>query len=83
MNDWSGEERRVVPYEYDFRKVIRDELRPIQEKQEELFKAQTKIERKISDWESGAKWFRVFIISTVGLASMGAAAWEWAKAHVK
>ena len=83
MSDWDGEERRAMPHEYDMRTIIRDELRPIQYQQAEMRKEQAEIRAKINDWESGARWFRVFIIGTVSLVSMGAALWEWARAHVK
>lgn len=82
--DWDGiTERRHRPHEYDFRVIIREELTPIQRRQDEMRKAQIEIEKKIGDWESGARWFRVFIVGTVSLITAGAAVWEWMRTHVK
>jgi hypothetical protein len=84
MNDeWQGEERRTMPHEYQLREIIRDELRPIRYQQEQLRKEQAEITTKILEWELGAKWFRVFIIATVGLVTTGAAVYEWLRAHIK
>lgn len=83
MNDWNGEERRVNSAELQLREIIRDELRPVRHQQEQLRKEQAEITTKIMEWELGAKWFRIFIIGTVGLISMGAAAWEWARGHIR
>jgi hypothetical protein len=82
-DEWQGEERRTMPHEYQLREIIRDELRPVRHQQEQLRKEQAEITTKIMEWELGAKWFRIFIIGTVGLISMGAAAWEWARGHIR
>lgn len=82
-DEWQGDERRTMPHEYQLREIIRDELRPVRYEQAELRKQQAEISSKIADWESGAKWFRVFIIGTVSLITMGATAWEWMRGHVK
>lgn len=78
--EWDGKERRTYN---EMREVIREELKPIQHRQQEMREAQIEIERKIQDWESGAKWFRAFILGSVGLFTAGVAVWEWVKEHVK
>lgn len=83
MREWEGEERRTKPHEYELREIIRDELRPMKYQQEQIRKEQTAISEKIHEWEIGAKWFRVFIIGTVGLVTGGATLWEWLRSHVK
>lgn len=80
MAEWDGKERRTYS---ELREVVREELTPLQRKQDEMRKAQIKIEDKIAEWESGARWFRVFIIGTVGLVTAAATAYEWLKEHIK
>lgn len=80
MAEWDGKERRGYT---ELREVVREELAPIQQKQDEMRKAQIKIEDKIGEWESGVRWFRVFVIGTVSLVTMAAAAYEWLKGHIK
>ena len=58
------------------RDVLRDELTPIRDTQEE-------INRKIAQWEFGAAIFRWFIVGTVGAVTVLAGAFEWAKTHLK
>jgi hypothetical protein len=82
-DDWSGEERRTRLYDYEFRAVIREELQPIQQKQYEMREAQLKLEQKVTEWEMGAKWFRIFIIGTVSFITVAAGAWEWIRTHIK
>lgn len=80
MAEWDGKDRRNYS---DLREVVRDELMPIKEQQAEMRRAQIIIEKKIGEWESGARWFRVFIIGTVSLVTAAAAAYEWLKDHIK
>lgn len=83
-DEWDGvTERRSRPHEYELRTIIREELTPIQRQQAEMRKAQIEIEKKINEWEIGAKLFRMFIIGTVGLVTAGTALWEWMRAHIK
>lgn len=74
--EWDGKERRGKPHEYEFRSIIREELEPIRQKQEE-------IDDKITEWELAAKWFRMFIIGTVTLVGMIAGAYEWVRHHLR
>lgn len=74
--EWDGTDRRKKPHEYEFRAIIREELEPIRQKQEE-------IDDKITEWELAAKWFRMFIIGTVTLVGMVAGAYEWVKHHLR
>ena len=76
MGDWDGTERRSKPHEYEFRRILREEIEPLRETQREL-------ERKINEWELAARWFRIFIIGTVGLVTAAAGAYEWLKHHLK
>jgi hypothetical protein len=73
MSEWDGKERRGYA---ELREVIREEIEPLR-------KAQTDIERKIADWENGAKWFRHFVLGTVTLITLAAGAYEWLKAHLR
>lgn len=75
-DQWDGQERRVKPYEYQMRNIIREELKPIVHEQE-------RISKKIENWEFGATIFRYFILATVGAATVGASVYEWAKEHLK
>jgi len=84
MTDWDGEERRKPQADYSFvREIIRDELMTIKYQQDKLLREHSEIAQKIQNWEAGAKWFRVFIIGTVGIVTATAAAWEWMREHVK
>jgi hypothetical protein len=83
-DEWDGiTERRGRPHEYELRNIIREELTPIQRQQQEMRHAQIEIQDKIKEWELGAKWFRVFIIGTVGLVTTAAAIYEWLRTHVR
>ena len=73
MAEWDGKERRGYA---ELREVVREEIEPLRKNQET-------IQAKISEWESGARWFRVFIIGTVGLVTMAVSAYEWLKDHIK
>jgi hypothetical protein len=81
--EWDGIERRTKPHEYELRSIIREELTPIQRQQQEMRKAQIDIQDKIREWELGAKWFRYFIMGTVGIVTVAAGAYEWLKDHLK
>lgn len=83
MADWEGEERRQLPHEYQLRSIIREELTPIQRQQAEMRQAQLQVERKINEWELGAKWFRIFIVGTVGIVATAAGIWEWMRTHLR
>jgi len=83
MSEWDGDERRRTPHEYELRTIIRDELRDIRTQQLEMREAQQQIEQKIRDWETGASWFRAFVISAVGTVAALAAAWEWMRENLK
>lgn len=74
--EWDGQERRTKPHEYEFRRILREEIEPLREAQYEL-------ERKVTEWELAAKWFRAFILGTVGIAASVVAAYEWVKDHLK
>lgn len=77
MDEWDGvTERRNRPHEYEFRKILREEIEPVRNTQREL-------ERKIAEWELAAKWFRLFIIGTVGLVTMAVGVYEWLRVHLK
>ena len=45
--------------------------------------AQIGIERKVTEWELAAKWFRIFVVSTVAVASVLVGIWEWARTHIR
>jgi hypothetical protein len=75
-DEWDGIERRNKPHEYEFRRILREEIEPVRETQREL-------ERKIAEWELAAKWFRVFIIGTVGLVTALVGIYEWLRVHLK
>lgn len=68
-----GEDRRTYA---EIREIIREEIKPLQDNQEA-------IKAKIAEWESGARWFRVFIIGTVSLVTAAAALYEWIKDHIR
>jgi len=76
MSEWDGEERRNKPHEYEFRRILKEELEPIQANQAE-------IQEKIREWELAAKWFRIFVIGTVTLITMIAGAYEWMRHHLR
>ena len=73
MAEWDDKERRGYA---ELREVVREEIEPLRKNQE-------LIQAKITEWETGARWFRVFIIGTVSLVTMAAAAYEWLKDHIK
>lgn len=73
MAEWDGKERRGYA---ELREVVREEIEPLRKNQE-------LIQAKIAEWESGARWFRVFIIGTVSIVTAAAAAYEWLKDHIK
>lgn len=76
-DEWDGiTERRGRPHEYELRNIIREEIEPIKRNQET-------IQEKIKEWELGAKWFRIFIIGTVGLVTMLAGIYEWMRTHIR
>ena len=72
-DNWNGQERRNYA---EIREIIREEIKPLQDNQET-------IKAKIAEWESGARWFRVFIIGTVSVVTMAAGIYEWLKDHLK
>lgn len=76
MGEWDGIERRGKPHEYEFRQIIREEIQPLKDNQAD-------IQEKIREWELGARWFRLFIIGTVGLVTMLAGVYEWMRHHLK
>lgn len=73
MAEWDGKERRGYA---ELREVVREEIEPLRKNQE-------LIQAKIAEWESGARWFQVFIIGTVSIVTAAAAAYEWLKDHIK
>lgn len=75
-DEWDGIDRRKKPYEYELRSIIREELKPVRDKQEE-------IEAKITEWELAAKWFRLFILGTVACVGTLIGVYEWVKDHLK
>ena len=83
MAEWDGIERRNRPHEYDLRSIIREELTTIERQQIEMRQAQINIERKVTEWELAAKWFRIFVVSTVAVASVIVGIWEWARTHIR
>ena len=82
-DEWDGIERRQRPHEYELRAIIREEMTPIQRQQIEMRQAQIDIEKKIGDWEAGARWFRIFIIGTVSVITALAGLYEWLRHHIK
>ena len=76
MDDWDGVERRNKPHEYEFRRILREEIEPIRKTQRDL-------ERKVAEWELAAKWFRVFILGTVGFVAMLAGVYEWVRHNLR
>lgn len=72
-DEWKGQERRSYA---EIREIIREEIKPLQDNQET-------IKAKIAEWESGARWFRVFIIGTVSVVTLAAGAFEWLRTHLK
>lgn len=80
MGEWDGKERRTYS---ELREVVRDELKPIRQKQDEMREAQMEIERKITEWETVAKWFRIFVLGTVALVAALVKMYEWMADHLK
>jgi hypothetical protein len=81
--EWDGIERRTKPHEYELRSIIREELTTIERQQIEMRQAQINIERKVTEWELAAKWFRIFVVATVAGASVLVGIWEWARTHIR
>ena len=75
-NEWDGRERRNKPHEYEFRRILREEIEPIRATQREM-------ERKILEWELAARWFRIFIIGTVAVVTTLVGVYEWIRLHLK
>ena len=79
-DEWGGRERRTYS---ELREVVRDELKPIRQRQDEMREAQIEIERKITEWETAAKWFRIFVLGTVALVAALVKMYEWMADHLK
>lgn len=71
-------------YSYDeLRRVIQDELEPVIKRQDELNALYHSIERKVTQWETGAFIFRWFVITTAGLLTAAAGIIDWLRDHLK
>jgi len=73
MSEWDGRERRDYP---ELRAIIRDELK-------DDLKRIVSIEKKMSQWETGAWVFRWFFIVTAGLITAATGVLDWMREHLK
>lgn len=77
-----GESLKDYSYD-DLRRVIQDELEPIIKRQNELTALYQSIERKVTQWETGAFIFRWLVITTAALLTAAAGVIDWLRDHLK